>query len=219
MPNGRKWAQQAFVQAARRSPLVFKLIGSGGKKRATRIRPLLAPWLPSRGSVLDIGTGTGHLTEVLNGVGRRVVCCDVADLNLVGKLDCVADGACLPFRSAVFDAVLLVTVLHHIQAASQTAVLEESLRVLRPQGRLIVMEDTFHSSFERHAMGALDSLLSAEFVGHPHSNRTFGEWTALLTATGFRVLEREERTHWYGIIPIRHSLLIGEKRWCPFESS
>jgi len=211
MPNGRKWAQQSIVRIARHNTLLSRVIDFGGAKRARRLLPLLERWLPRCGRVLDIGTGTGHLTAALEAPARRLICCDVADLSLVGKLDCLADGACLPFRAALFDAVLLVTVLHHIPAANQAGVLREAFRVLRPQGRLIVMEDTFHNSFERHAVGIFDSLFSAEFVGHPHSNRTLDQWAGLLAASGFRLLEGNERVYWYGIVPIRHSLLIAER--------
>lgn len=211
MPNGRKWAQQSIVRLARRNALLAALIGSGARRRARRILPWFTPWLPPSGRVLDIGTGTGHFTETLNGFAGRIICSDVADLSFVGKLDCLASGASLPFRVGVFDAVLLVTVLHHIRASDHAAVLQEGFRVLRPKGRLILMEDTFHSAFERRAIGLLDGLLSAEFIGHPHSNRTLAQWVDLLTAIGFRLLLQDERVYWYGIIPIRHSLLIAEK--------
>ena len=211
MPNGEKRTQQSIVQVTRRNAALSAIIGSAARRRARRILPLFAPSIPPGGRVLDVGTGTGHLTAILNGLARRIIRSDIVDLSFVGKLDCLADGARLPFRAAAFDAVLLVTVLHHIRACDQAAVLHEGFRVLRPKGRLILMEDTFHGAFERQAIGLLDSLLSAELSGHPHSNRTLEQWVDLLAATGFRLLLQDERVHWYGIIPIRHSLLIAER--------
>jgi SAM-dependent methyltransferase len=211
MPSGSKRAQQSIVRAARHNAFLSALIGSVARSRANRIAPLFTPWLDRSGCVLDIGTGTGHLTETLNGFARRIIRSDIVDLSFVGKLDCLADGTCLPFWSAAFDAVLLVTVLHHIRASAQAAVLREGFRVLRPQGRLILLEDTFRSVLERRAVALFDSALSAEFLGHPHSNRTLEQWVDLLAVTGFRLLLRHERVYWYGIIPIRHSLMVAEK--------
>jgi SAM-dependent methyltransferase len=49
-----------------------------------------------------------------------------------------ADAAYLPFRDRSFDAVLIRDLLHHV--ADRRAVLAEAVRVLRPGGRLTVIE-------------------------------------------------------------------------------
>jgi len=49
-----------------------------------------------------------------------------------------ADAGALPFRSGSFDAVLVRDVLHHVQ--DRRAVLTEAIRILRPGGRITVIE-------------------------------------------------------------------------------
>lgn len=49
-----------------------------------------------------------------------------------------ADAACLPFRDRSFDAVLIRDLLHHVP--DRLAVLAEAARVLRPGGRVTVIE-------------------------------------------------------------------------------
>lgn len=55
-----------------------------------------------------------------------------------GALVAMADAARLPYRRGSFDAVLIRDLLHHVP--DRGAVLAEAVRVLRPGGRLTVIE-------------------------------------------------------------------------------
>src|SRR5262249_58013364 len=50
----------------------------------------------------------------------------------------VADGALLPFCGGSFDAVFVRDVLHHVP--DRSAVLNEAVRILKPGGRLTLIE-------------------------------------------------------------------------------
>src|SRR5262249_12596102 len=62
---------------------------------------------------LDLGCGEGHNTRMLAGHGARVVALDVAESFITAAAEAdhngisylVGDGAALPFRASVFDAV------------------------------------------------------------------------------------------------------------------
>jgi SAM-dependent methyltransferase len=95
---------------------------------------------------LEIGCGEGanlfHLRTTL-AAGRP----HAVDFSLpkarfaaatTGVLAVTADAAALPYRSASFDAVLIRDLLHH--APDREAVVREAVRVLRPGGRLTIIE-------------------------------------------------------------------------------
>ncbi len=107
----------------------------------------LAPFLPSRGSYLDAGGGTGATGGWLAERGRVVV----ADLEpralplyrrghpgVIGLT--VADLRHLPFATGSFDAAICVTVLYHAAIESPAAVVGELARVVRPGGVVSLLE-------------------------------------------------------------------------------
>jgi ubiquinone/menaquinone biosynthesis C-methylase UbiE len=123
----------------------------------------------------------------------------------------LCEGGALPFCQGRFDAVLLITVLHHVPAARHGALLAEAVRVLRVGGRLVVFEDTYHGRIERVATMWQDSLMNLEIAGHPHSNRTFNSWKRLLGALGLVIRHEHEYIVWYGFFRIRHGVLVVER--------
>ncbi len=138
-----------------------------------------------------------------------MVGCDVINLLMLPLPYVLADGGQLPFLSASLDAALLVTVLHHVPKALHARFLNESARVLKPGGTLIVMEDTFHGAIEREVTKFSDSVMNGEFAGHPHANRTLTEWVDLMTQAGFHVQQHAEHVAWYGIFRMRHAIVVG----------
>ena len=83
------------------------------------------------GRTLEIGGGSGNLKEFL----PDVVSTDI----LPGAwLDAMADAQRLPFRDSVFDNIVFVDVLHHIE--DPAAFFTEARRVLRDGGRIVMVE-------------------------------------------------------------------------------
>jgi ubiquinone/menaquinone biosynthesis C-methylase UbiE len=96
--------------------------------------------LPSSGSVLDIGTGTGIVLGALAPTAARLTGCDrsmgmigVARARVPAARFVAADATTLPFRDASFDAVSASFVLSHL--GDPEAGLREVRRVLKPGGR------------------------------------------------------------------------------------
>lgn len=83
------------------------------------------------GPLLEVGAGSGNFKDWATGV----VATDV-----VGApwLDTVADAAALPFAAGSFANVVAFDTLHHIEYPA--LFLSEAARVLRPAGRLIVVD-------------------------------------------------------------------------------
>jgi ArsR family transcriptional regulator len=102
------------------------------------------------GELLDVGTGSGSMLRVLGSKARHAVGLDNsaqalrvarAKVHGAGLNHCVfkrGDMYALPFDAASFDAVAFD---HVLSAAEQPgAALREAARVLRPGGRVIVVE-------------------------------------------------------------------------------
>ena len=102
--------------------------------------------------VLDLGTGSGDLAEVITRWGRQtgrrihVVGVDLhaATLEIARRrTDAIplvrGDGLRLPFRDGTFDLVHLSMILHHMDGAALTGLLREAARTGRG-GRILVGE-------------------------------------------------------------------------------
>ena len=122
----------------------------------------------SLGALLDIGTGTGRMAELLADSAIHVTALDrnpemlqIARARLqalpAGKVDLVrGDFADLPFEAAKFDTVLFHQVLHF--APSPGPVLSEAARVTRKGGRIAIVDLAAHEREElreRHAHARL----------------------------------------------------------------
>lgn len=85
-------------------------------------------------SVLDVGTGGGHVADRLARVGCAVVTCD---LSPAMEPDVVCPAESLPFDDASFDVVVTRLAAHHF--ADVRAAVREMARVAREH---VVVEDT-----------------------------------------------------------------------------
>ncbi|MCL4416965.1 MAG: class I SAM-dependent methyltransferase [Patescibacteria group bacterium] len=145
--------------------------------------------------VLDIGTGTGHVAQVVEQqTGANFFKLDLADLRSPDTKDnrfIIADASKLPFSSGCFDIVSLMDVLHH--CPNQEEILSEAMRILKPGGKIIIIEDTLpEKDFkqERSAVKALrkfiDDLLNRQSAeSNPYNYHSINEWKEKLVATGF----------------------------------
>jgi ubiquinone/menaquinone biosynthesis C-methylase UbiE/DNA-binding transcriptional ArsR family regulator len=120
-------------------------------------------------ALLDIGTGTGRMLEILAPRAEHAVGIDtsremltIARVNLerAGLRNCSirqGDMYQLPLPGASFDTVIIHQVLHY--ADRPASVIEEASRVLRPGGSLLIVD------FAPHAL---------EFLRVDHAHRRLG---------------------------------------------
>lgn len=107
----------------------------------------LQPWLDQMsGRVLDVGGGTGRISEQLR-ADVRYLCLDLEreKLQRLRKrspkaIGLLANGGALPFVSGTLDAALVVGVTHHLSDQDLRRVVAELSRVLVPSGRLIMLD-------------------------------------------------------------------------------
>ena len=140
---------------------------------------LVVAWCePGTGvSVLDVGTGGGHVARRLRELGAQVVTVDPAPGM---EPDVVAPADHLPFADESFDAVACRIAAHHFPDV--LAALIEMTRVARH--RVVICDNTFVS----------ESSEEAERLRDPSHVRNYGvaEWHSFFELAG---LEVAEETH------------------------
>jgi ArsR family transcriptional regulator len=159
------------------------------------------------GTLLDIGTGTGRMIELLGpgaaqalGVDRSSEMLRVARVKLdkAGIADASlrqADMYALPMSNGSADSIIIHQVLHYAQ--SPAAAIAEAARVLRPDGRLLVVDFAAH---EREDLRSTDAHIRLGF-----SDEAIAGWftAAGLTLDHTEHLEGGELTVtlWRGSMP------------------
>ena len=87
------------------------------------------------GSIIEVGAGTGNFKRWLKTRGRTCWTLDI----LPGKyVDVQADAVQLPLAAGSVDNIVIVDALHHF--ARPRAFLKHAAEVLRPHGRLLLVE-------------------------------------------------------------------------------
>lgn len=109
---------------------------------------------PSPGSqVLDLGCGTGTLAlwiarafpkvKIIGIDGDQNILHQAAKKGQIAKADVHFQEACtekLPFEDSTFDTVVSCLVFHHLTPAVKRLALHEARRVLKPGGRILIMD-------------------------------------------------------------------------------
>lgn len=138
-------------------------------------------------ALLDLGTGTGRMLELLGGAAERIVGLDlshemlaVARANLAGAGLSRAqlrqgDVYALPVQADSFDLVVVHQVLHFLEDGSRA--IREAARALRPGGRLLVVD------FAPHELEFLREAHAHRRLGFPAD--TIADW---MRAAGLDVL-------------------------------
>ena len=212
---GREASAEAyFARHAAEWDTLRRLHGADGPVEAALLRALGEETI---GGLLDVGTGTGRMAQLLSERAGRVTALDKSPEMLriarawlqdlpADKVDLVqGDFTALPFAPDAFDTVLFHQVLHFAQ--DPAVVLGEAARVLRPGGRIAVVDLAAHEREElreRHAHALLGfsdeqmfahlasaGLTPAEPVALPGDPLTVKIWTARRDGVTARPENRE----------------------------
>jgi demethylmenaquinone methyltransferase / 2-methoxy-6-polyprenyl-1,4-benzoquinol methylase len=159
-----------FDAIAPRYDLVNRLITLGLDQR-WRHRTVQALGLPAGAVVLDLACGTGALGDMAHRAGYRVVGADISAGMLAGRAErgtaVQCDASSLPFATASFDGVVSGYALRNF--TDLAASLSEAARVVRPGGRISVLEVATpsnplvragHAVWFRHAVPLIGAALS-----------------------------------------------------------
>ena len=172
-----------------------------GYNSARAVAFVLSKTLPLSGRILEIGTGKGRFLAALLKKVRRVTTVDLdpaeqrfARLNvafegLSRKARFIhADAARLPFDPGRFDAVVSLNALHHLE--NWKSVLAEALRVLKPQGKLVLAD------FSRDGFRIFDRLHRMEGRVHQRFPYRASDILRFLRKHGYRVRTATGCSQW-----------------------
>lgn len=135
--------------------------------------------------ILDIGGGTGRVSQTF-GNDYVVVVCDpswgmLREAGQKQMIACCGLAEHLPFADGAFDRIVMVDTFHHLR--DQHAAAKETLRVLRPGGRLVMEEpDIRRRAVKLTALGERLLLMHSRFHSIADLARVFEEAGARIVA-------------------------------------
>lgn len=109
----------------------------------------LRMFLPKKGmSILDVGCGTGSFLEFyqrythqLYGIDTSPAMMDIARQRLGREVDLhLGSAAEMPYPDNYFDLIVSMLVLHEMDHPIRLAVLEEMKRILKPDGKILLID-------------------------------------------------------------------------------
>src|SRR5580765_5479726 len=127
-------------------PWVYDRIqtAAGQKVSLERMRKSIS--CSTRDVIVDVGGGTGATRSVWPN-RCRYVCLDIEMPKLRGfrsknpdGLGVLGDATRMPFADASADVLVCVAMLHHLTDGMVERLFEEGLRVLRPGGRVVLLD-------------------------------------------------------------------------------
>lgn len=135
--------------------------------------------------ILDIGGGTGRVSQTF-GDDYVVVVCDpswgmLREARQKQMIACCGLAEHLPFADAAFDRIVMVDTFHHLR--DQHVAAKETLRVLRPGGRLVIEEpDIRRWAVKLTALGERLLLMHSRFHSIADLAHVFEEAGARIVA-------------------------------------
>lgn len=169
-----------FDLIARFYDRVFRFLGSERLMNLLQARP--------SERILDIGGGTGRVSQTFGG-DYVVVVCDpswgmLKEAGQKQMIACCGLAEYLPFADGAFDRMVMVDTFHHLR--DQHVAAKETLRVLRQGGRLVIEEpDIRRWTVKLTALGERLLLMRSRFYSLADLARVFEE-------AGGRIVAMEE---------------------------
>jgi SAM-dependent methyltransferase len=164
------------------------------------------PFRPGE-SILDVGSNTCWAANRFASRGLRAIALDIATVELQGLYTAdyfIEDGTSyfervagsmydMPIASGTLDYVYCCEVLHHNDSDSLRRTYEECFRVLKPGGRLLVINETLKT--KRDPVGVHAEAV-AQFEGYEHAHWAM-QYRGEAMRAGFSTRLIEPSYHWF----------------------
>jgi len=205
-----RYVQDVFTRIAPRYDLLNRLM-TGGQDMRWRKEVIRRAGLHPSASLLDLGAGTGDLARealVWQPTAHVIAVDFTLKMMRIGRKSTdlfgwsVADALNLPFPAASFDAVVSGFLMRNV--VDVVAALQEQYRVLRPGGRIAILDTTrpgrsllspliwLHMRVIIPALGTLISGQRDAYTYLPESTAAFLTTEGLagrMAAVGFKQIE------------------------------
>lgn len=173
-----------------------------------RVADLAAP--PAGGTVLDVGTGTGNLAQLLQKRGARVTAVEPSAAmraiaaQKLGPKARVLDGHFLqlPVQDGSQDAIVSTYAFHHLTDAQKAQAVPELLRALKPEGTIVIGDEAWANEQAKEAfLASLRSQGKHDLVAEIENEypTTIAALTGLFAANGCSVYV-EQLTDWVWVL-------------------
>lgn len=149
-------------------------------------------------SVLDVATGTGSLAIELGRKAEKVIGIDLSDKMLAvaqrkSKADNITfqkmDASKMDFEDDSFDIVTISLGLHDMPLEVRDGVLKESKRVLKPDGKLLILE---HDLPKNKIFASISATLINTFESRYFLPFVKSDFRSYLESFGFKIRRRTE---------------------------
>jgi ubiquinone/menaquinone biosynthesis C-methylase UbiE len=194
-------------------------------------------YLKKDGAYLDIGTGKGHVTQLIledmEKLGKPLKMyagIDVADkpLKKVQKRERArkdmgtavrsdeknpknfvwASSDALPYREESFDGASFFFSIHHMNKESIDKAIEEAKRVVKKDGYIFITEDLVGDEEQRKITEKADKKLNWESEDDEHNYRSDEDWEKYFEEKGLEVVEKRFFESQSKKGPIRHGSYV-----------
>lgn len=121
--------------------------------------------------ILDIGCGTGEFADLFSkfdyyGIDISATYIRYAAKRKRGSFKTM-DATKLEFSDDSFDYILIMAILHHLDDNKINGVLSEAKRVLKPGGKILVMEDAKIEKLENLVIKFFQKFDKGDFIRTP----------------------------------------------------
>ena len=149
-------------------------------------------------NVIDIGGGTGFIAKSIVDSINSAIIVDFSKKMLmqlknpkIKPIQC--DASSIPINDEVFDIAMLINVMHHIKRSEHENVISETYRILKKDGKVLIIDKFFPNNFfnklfnkfEELATGKTYHISDTEFskklkkIGFRNISSSFQDWQNL----------------------------------------
>lgn len=173
------------------------------RKRSERVVTRIWPYIKNSNKIIDIGSGTGDVADLIKKRGKNITPVDVADFHGPRLIKTVIyDGKTLPFKDKSFDTALLLMVMHH--TPNPKIVFKEAARVAK---EIVVIETSYTTAMNRILTITSDAIGNLRTEAFWESYKTDDQWRQFFIDHGFRVKSTQKFPDKnLGVIPFLHIL-------------
>ena len=184
-------------------------------RQSGRIVDILIELLPEQGRILDVGCGTGKISRLIQELNPKLSV-EGIDIFVQAKAEVdvkLFDGANIPFDDGVFEAVILVDVMHHTNNHAQ--LLKEALRVSK--GDVIIKDHICTGRIVFWILAFMDWIGNRSLgIRSVHSYLSKEQWTKLFTGIG---VTKPQTMMVTGLYPFPFSLIFERDKQVIFRLS